>query len=692
MNNTMNSIKTLYQLALLLFSSILFAQQTILNNSNLPILIINTAINPATRLPRVIADDPKVLATMKLIYRPDGSRNYITDANNTNFLNYNGKIGIELRGSSSQDLDKKPYGFETILEDNSNNNVSLLEMPSENDWVLNPLAFDTSMIRDYLSYTLAAEMGNYAPRVRYVEVIINDNYKGVFILTEKIKIDSDRVNIKKLTNTDNTPRAITGGYLMKADKTTGGDPVAWTMPNHNGWFTEFLHDNPSSEDITNQQATYIAQVFNDLAAKSSSRNASISNGYPSIIDVPSFIDYMIIAEIASNADAYQFSTYFHQDKGGKLRAGPVWDYNLTYGNDLFLWGFDRSFYNVWQFDYENTGPKFWKDLFLDPTFKCYWAKRWFQLTAVNGPLHYNTIANKIDTYINLLSESQTREQQRWGTVADQANNISAMKNWIKNRINWISNAMRSAANCTSISTPNLVITKINYHPLEEGDFSSKDLEFIEITNNSNQTIDLTGIYISELGISYQFPANSSILAQQKIFLCNDANAFEAYYGIVPFDEFHRSLSNNSYTIRLADAFGNTIDEVTYNDDAPWPTNADGLGAYLQLNNINLDNNVANNWSSSSQKTLSNEDVPFIDEKIVVYPNPTNGVLKFKLNSISKDSSLEFVLFNPIGQTIGVFELSTSNFEIDISGIKAGVYYYTIKKGNKIIKNDKIIKR
>jgi hypothetical protein len=688
----MNKIKGVYRLILFLLSPVLFAQQTILKNSNLPILIINTDINPSTRSPYVITDEPKVLGTMKLIYRPDGTRNYVTDVNNTNFLNYNGKIGIELRGSSSQDLDKKPYGFETILEDNSNNNVSLLEMPSENDWVLNPLAFDPSMIRDYLSYTLARDMGNYAPRVRFIEVIINDDYKGVYILTEKIKIDADRVDIKKLTETDNTSRALTGGYLVKADKTTGGDPVAWTMPNHNGWFTEFLHDNPSSGDITSEQAIYIQQVFNDLAAKTGSRNSSISNGYPSIIDVPSFIDYMIIAEIASNADSYQFSTYFHKDKGGKLRAGPVWDYNLTYGNDLFLWGFDRSFYDVWQFDYENTGAKFWKDLFLDPTFKCYWAKRWFQLTAANGPLHYNTIENKIDAYLNLLSESQTREQQRWDTVTEQSNNITAMKSWIKNRINWINNTVGSSANCNNVSTPNLVITKINYHPLEDGDFSSKDLEFIEIINNSNQTIDLTGIYISELGISYQFPANSSVLGQQNIFLCNDADAFENYYGIVPFDEFHRSLSNNSYKIRLADAFGNPIDEVTYNDDAPWPTDADGLGDYLQLNNINSDNNIASNWSSTSQETLSNKNFTFLNEKIVVYPNPTDGLLKFKLNSISKDSSLEFILFNPIGQKIGVFQLNSSNSEIDLSSINSGLYYYTIKKGNKIIKKDKIIKR
>jgi hypothetical protein len=148
---------------------------------------------------------------MQLIFRPDGTRNYLTDITNDSYLNYNGRIGIELRGSSSQLLDKKPYGFSTLLEDDdSNNNVSLLGMPSENDWVLNSLAYDPSMIRDYLSYTLAASMGNYAPRVKYIEVIVNDDYKGVYILTEKIKRDSDRVNLKKIDDEDTDLPEVTG--------------------------------------------------------------------------------------------------------------------------------------------------------------------------------------------------------------------------------------------------------------------------------------------------------------------------------------------------------------------------------------------------------------------------------------------------------------------------------------------------
>ena len=687
----MNEKATILKLLLPLLWQVSFAQQTILTDSNLPIMVISTDFDPVTNIRYDIPDEPKFLGTMKLIFRPDGARNYLTDITNDSFLNYNGRIGIELRGSSSQFLDKKPYGFTTLLEDDdSNNNVNLLEMPVENDWVLNSLAFDPSMIRDYLSYTLANNMGNYAPRVKYIEVIVNDDYKGVYILTEKIKRDSDRVNLKKISDADNSSPDITGGYIVKADKTTGGDIVGWTMPNYGGWDTEFLYHYPKTEDITDQQKSYIENVFIDLAAQTNPANASIINGYPSIIDIPSFVDYMIMAELTSNPDSYRFSTFFHKDIGGKLRAGPIWDYNLSFGNDLFLWGFDRSFYNVWQFDYNNIGAKFWKDLFEDDTFKCYFAKRWFALTDINQTLNYSVLTNLIDEYVNLLTESQIREQYRWGTVAEQSDNIIEMKDWIQNRINWMNTHLISPNACLNTSVPNLVISKIHYNPLEYGEYSSKKLEFIEITNNTNQNINLTGYYIRELGISYQFMTNSSISGNQKIYLSNDASAFENYYGFTPFGEFTRDLSNSSYKINLCDAFGNTIDEVTYKDSYPWPESADGTGLYLELIDLNLDNSLASNWGTNNE-SLSTEDIPITNQPIVVYPNPTGGLVNFKFKKTNTEI-LEFTIYNLVGQPVENFQLNSNELQINLSYLSSGFYYYSIKENGRIIIKNKIIKK
>ena len=687
---------SILKLVIFLFWQVSFAQQPILTDSNLPIMLITTDLDPETNSPIEIPDEPKVLGTMKLIFRPDGTRNYLTDITNDSFLNYNGRIGIELRGSSSQVLEKKPYGFTTLLaDDDSNNNVSLLGFPSENDWVLNSLAYDPSMIRDYLSYQLASNMGNYAPRVKYIEVIVNDDYKGVYILTEKIKRDSNRVNLKKIKDSDNSLPEVTGGYIIKADKTTGGDEVAWTMPNSSGWYTDFLHHYPKTENISSQQTDYIKNVFTDL--ETNSENTSIANGYPSIIDVPSFVDYMIMAEIASNPDSYQFSTFFHKDRGGKLRAGPVWDYNLSYGNDLFVFEFDRSFYDLWQFEFDNSGAKFWKDLFYNDTFNCYLAKRWFELTTTNQPLNYSTITSLIDEFVSLLSESQVRELQRWPpqedwpTVADQTENIAAMKIWIQNRIDWIDSNIGSFSNCLNVSVPDLVISKIHYNPQddENAGFSSKELEFIEITNNSSQNINLTGFYIRELGISYQFPVNSMVSGNQKIYLCSDSTVFEAYYGFAPFGEFSRDLSNSSYKIILSDAFGNTVDEVVYTDSTPWPEEADGSGSYLQLSDLDADNSLASNWIASSASLSMGSNADF-KPQLLVYPNPTKGVVTIELIS-SRTEPLELSIYNSLGQFVGSFQLISNKSEINLSSLSNGFYYYTIKNNTGTILKNKIIK-
>jgi hypothetical protein len=677
-------------LCVVFIANLCVAQQTILTSSNLPIVVITTDIDPGTNKPYVIPDEPKVPATMKLIYRPDGSRNYLNDITNSTFLNYNGKIGIEIRGSSSQLLDKKPYGFSTLKNDNvTNNNVSLLGMPAENDWVLNSLAFDPSMIRDYLSYTLARNMGNYAPRVHFVEVIINDDYKGVYILTEKLKIDEDRINIEKLSSSNNTFPDLTGGYIVKADKINGDDVLAWTMTTYDGWDIDYLHENPKTKNITKEQDAYIQSVFADLVKKTNPANASVLNGYPSIIDVPSFVDYMLMSELASNPDSYRFSTFFHKDKGGKLRAGPVWDYNLSFGSDLFVWGFDRSFYDVWQFDFGNVGSKFWKDLFNDATFRCYLAKRWFELTATDQPLNYTTISNQIDDYTNLLYESQKREQTRWGTVDSQLYNIADMKLWIENRINWMDKNVGSASNCSNVKTPPLVISRIHYNPLEEPGHASDDLEFIEITNNSNTSTNVTGYYIKELGISYQFPPNTNIAPQEKIYLCSNTAAFKSFYGFTPFGEFFRNLKNSSYNIVLADAFGNVIDKVHYQDEAPWPEAADGSGPYLQIKNIYADNNTASNWTLGTQK-VSGIDAKTSKQFITVYPNPSSNNLHIDWNYASMPF-LECTIYNSVGQSVGTYLLNDAKSQIDISLLEGGVYFYTITQGDNVVKKDRLIK-
>jgi hypothetical protein len=651
-------------------------------DSNLPIVIITTD-NGAE-----IPDEPKILGTMKIIQRPNGDRNYVTDANNDEFLDYSGTIGIETRGSSSQILPKKPYGIDTLEDDGiEDNSVKLLGMAKENDWILNSFAFDDSMMRDYISYEMTRKMGQYAANLRYCEVVLNGEYIGLYALSEKIKRDGDRVDIAKLKDDENSFPQITGGYLMQTDRPSDEDPNAW---HNNG--AGYIHEKPNSADITTAQSAYIETVFRAL--DDNATNADITNGYPAIIDVPSFIDYMLIAEITSNVDAYALSTYYHKDRGGKLRAGPVWDYNLTYGNDLFdtfSEYYDRSHTDVWQFRYSNVGAYFWGDLFDNPTFKCYASKRFNEVTNTGAPLNYEAISDLMDTTVALISEALVRENEKWNTIEDFSGEITAMKSWIQERIEWMTNNLGPFSGCNAVAVPSLVFTKINYNPQETTAFPESDAsEFIEIQNTGNTSINLTGIHLSKLGIAYQFPKNETLMAGQSLILASNSAIFKERYGIDAFDNFSRDLSNSSQNLTLSDAFGNVIDQVTYTDDAPWPETADGDGFYLELIDVNSDNALASNWIANSNESLSVSGFNSSAIDFAVYPNPA----KENVTVNAKQTIQEILIFNPLGQEIKNVNVNVNlkSAEINISRLNNGIYYLKLRLLNSATISTIIIKK
>ena len=654
---------------LLVFLALAVTAQTF-TDSNLPIVVIET--DGGANIP----DEPKVPGTMKIIWHQDGSRNYMSDIDNPEFLNYDGRIGIERRGSSSQSmLNKKPYAVETREDDDiTNRNASILGMPEENDWVLNSLAFDQTGMRDVLAYELSNRLGQYASRSVYCEVVINGDYKGLYVFMEKIKPDKGRVNIEKMDQTCNQYPEVTGGYITKADKTTGGDPVAWTMQGYGGgWWgnsTDFIHHYPKPDDITNAQNNYIHGVFTNLASVANQHNTSAS-GITSVIDIPSFVDFMMIAEFSSNVDVYSLSTFFHKDRLGKLRAGPVWDYNLAFGYDAFG---NRSKYDVWQFNnQDNNGPKFWKDLFDTDLFRCYFAKRWFELTEPGQPLNYDFVCNRIDEIDALIAEAIVRDNQRWNQMQQHAQYVNDMKNWIQLRINWLNNNIGSDQACSDVDLPPLVISKIHYHPMDWWSIDGDLLEFIEITNNGDAEVDLTGVYLRELGLTYQFPDNAHIAGREAILLCSDSLLFSEYYNVTPFGQYMRKLDNKSENLVLADAWGNIIDQVHYADSSPWPTEADGEGPFLQLKDLDSDNSLPENWTIGDNLT----GIQDLSEKLLVraYPNPTDGEVHIVGVEVAKVQ-----VYNTIGQIVKTFGEGN---DISLSSMPKGLYFLLVtdKSGN-----------
>ncbi len=652
-------------------------------DSNLPIFIITTDGGAS------IPDEPGVLGNLKIIYRGPGQRNYISDQDNSAYLNYNGRIDIEKRGSSSQESPKKNYGFTTLMADNyTKNNVSLLGMPEENDWILGGMVFDTALVREHLCHTLARRLGNYSSRTAYCEVIVNNDYKGLFVLEEKIKADDGRVDVLKIGATDNALPEISGGYITKADKTTGGDPIAWTMYSFQGSPVDYIHVLPKPENATFYQTSYIKGEFTRLETSAQNNDISLVNGYPSIIDIPSFIDYMIINEFASNPDAYQYSTYFHKDRNGKLRAGPIWDMDLTFGNDLFQWYMDRSKTNLWYFEdqYYNNGSRFWYDLFHNNTYRCYLSKRWNEIIQPGQPMHRDSIEAIIDKTVALISEAVARDYQRWDKLGSHSQRISDIKTFINARMAWLTANIGSFASCSNVPVPPLVITKINYHPLPTTACpDDDDLEFIEIRNNSDATVNLTGIYFRGTGITYCFPAGTALGPHSCVIIASNKTAFQASWSFAPYGQFTRHLSNSSENLVLLDAFGNVIDDVFYSDTAPWP-NADGNGYYLKLADINLDNRLASSWIAAND-IISSVEEPAADISISLYPNPVSDILKIK----SGPEILSLSIYDIHGRLIMTLDGGNDICEVDLRHLMNGTYIVKVVTADgslteKILKN------
>jgi hypothetical protein len=649
----------------LFICTFLYSNSQIFSDSNLPIVIINTDGG------EIIPDSPKIFAGMKIIYRGAGLRNYLTDQNTKEYLNYDGRISIEIRGSSSQTLPKKQYGLTTFMPDNKTKlDVSLLGMPGDNDWILNGLGYEPSLMRDYLCYNLSRMMGEYASRTVYCEVMINGDYQGLYILQEKVKQGKDRVDVTKISATDNDFPNLSGGYITKADKTNADDPAAWTVSSYIGTNdVSYIHVLPKPFEVTQSQNSYIFSEFEKLQNTASSGNSSIASGFPSIIDIPSFVDFMIISEFSANADAYQYSTFFHKDRNGKLRAGPIWDNNLTFGNDLAIWGFDRSKTYTWQFaNGDNVGSKFWKDLFANPDFRCCLSRRWNNLIQPGQPLNQAVVENLLDQTAALISEAAVRENARWGTVHSLSGEITKIKDFVKERIPWMTTNINYSTSCGSVDVPQLVISKIMYNPDSSAVFPNpKDLEFIEIMNTGNKTLDLTGVYFGGTGFVYQFPPHSEIKQGATKILASNPITFIAKYRIPPYGQFTRNLANKGETLVLLDAFGNIIDNVSFSNLPPWP-DAGGNGFYLELIDPLSDNSIASNWIASKNAIVSVNETED-NNRLKIYPTPVNDFLTIESSGIIKILQL----YDYSGKLMRRIDINSGTYFLDMSSYPRGIY-------------------
>lgn len=386
-----------------------------------------------------IADEDRIDADMGIINRGAGLMNNISDPYN----DYAGKISIELRGSTSQEFPKQSYGLETQYESGEARNVSLLDLPEENDWVLYAPYSDKSLIRNILAYKLSGELGHYAPRTKLCELVLNGDYRGVYVLVEKIKRDKNRVDISKLTPDEIQGDDLSGGYIIKIDKNAGNSGPLW-LSESGGIY--FQYEYPDYDEIVPEQKEYIKNYIDAFElALASTHFSDPELGYRTFMNDRSFIDFFIINEVSKNIDGYVLSTFFYKDKeskGGKLSMGPVWDYNLAFGNADYRQGFRTDGFQV----NINSSPWWWNRLLQDTTFMDDIKKRWYNIRSKQ--FSTDVIFGIVDSLSLLLSEAQERNFQRWDILGSNVwpnyyvgesyeDEITFLKNWTSQRLLWL---------------------------------------------------------------------------------------------------------------------------------------------------------------------------------------------------------------------------------------------------------------
>ena len=401
-------------------------------NSNIPIVVVDTYGGGISgsyyrRCSAVFIERPVV-----------GGRANITDS-----ADFAGRCGIRIRGSSTAGEPKHQYSFETWDERDTDENFSVLGLASDSDWVLyGPSQYDRALINNPLAYELSRQVGRYAARTRACELYLNtgsgnvteSDYVGLYFFMEKIRINPDRVDTGSLEPWDSTEPKVSGGYILSVDR-ADDDPDEERFSAANQTFN---YIDTTAQELTDTQKNWLRDWLNEFGdALYGSEYTDPLTGYAKYIDVGSHIDHGLLNMLPLNVDAYRLSGYMTKLRGGKLEAGPVWDY-------------DRAFEST---DSRDDNPEAWDQYGGSSFFGYvwyarfhqdidYWQRyidRWYELRL--DQFSTESIHSTIDGMADEIREAAARNYARWGNYGprfgDFQGEIDHMKDWLETRANWI---------------------------------------------------------------------------------------------------------------------------------------------------------------------------------------------------------------------------------------------------------------
>lgn len=345
---------------------------------------------------------------------------------------YQGALEIRGRGNSTWDMPKKGYRLKLPSP-----GATVLDMPADRDWVLLANYADKTLMRAAVGFELSRRLGMaWTPRLRYVDLYLNGEFQGNYLLGEHVKVAAQRVNVAAMRATDISEPNVGGGYLVEADfpqYVSAGDITTTTSSG-----ILFNIKAPGSINLSqfNYIAGYLQRVENTLLANNFDAKRS---GYPTLIDADTFIDWWIVKELVKDVDGpFRSSVYLYKDRGGKLRMGPLWDFDLSSGNVDYSTASEPTGWRI------RVKSEWFNHLFQDKAFRAKVYDRW-QAVKRN---HIDALLPFIDQTAVMLDASQQQNFQRWDILNSYVwpNNVvlgsypaevAYLRNWLKTRIAWM---------------------------------------------------------------------------------------------------------------------------------------------------------------------------------------------------------------------------------------------------------------
>jgi len=338
------------------------------------------------------------------------------------FENLTAPMRIKGRGNSTWSMPKKPYRIKF------DEKQSMAGFPANKDWVLLANYADKTSLRTEVAFNISRNTSlEYTPRTQHVEVFINDVYNGTYVLTEQLKIGKDRINV-----TDD-------GYLLEVDQLS-------RLDEGDVYFTTdriLLNIKDPDVELNSERYNWIRDFV--IAAENALYGVNFKdpqNGYAKYIDVGSFVDWYLVNEITKNNDAKFFSScYMNITPGGKLKMGPVWDYDIALGNVNYNNNYDPTGFWI-------KNSKWISRLFEDPAFVELVKERYNNLRGII----LNNIIAELNQDASYLSWSMIENNNKWGTLytytwpnnaiwGSYNNEIQYLKTWLSQRISWLDKAI-----------------------------------------------------------------------------------------------------------------------------------------------------------------------------------------------------------------------------------------------------------